>query len=51
GGEARALTALREDERSHRYPQILPDGKSVLFTIKPAGILSFDDGRIAVADL
>jgi len=51
GGEAQPLTALKENERSHRYPQILPDGKSVLFTIKPAGILTFDDGQIAVADL
>jgi serine/threonine-protein kinase len=51
GGEPRELTTLAEGERSHRYPQLLPDGKSVLFTIKPSGILSFDDAGIAIADL
>jgi serine/threonine-protein kinase len=51
GGDARPLTKLAADELSHRYPQLLPDGKSVLFTIKVSGILSFDDARIAIADL
>ena len=51
GGEPVALTALDDDERSHRYPQILPDGKSVLFSVKQEDILTFDDGRIAVAEI
>ncbi len=33
GGEPRAITTLAEDERSHRLPQILPDGETVLFTV------------------
>jgi serine/threonine-protein kinase len=45
------LTTLAEDELSHRYPHLLPDGRSVLFTIKPAGVLRFDDARIGIADL
>jgi serine/threonine-protein kinase len=32
GGETQALTTLAEGEISHRWPQWLPDGKSVLFT-------------------
>jgi eukaryotic-like serine/threonine-protein kinase len=35
-------------ENSHRWPQILPDGKHVLFTIRTDGIGSFDDAKIAV---
>jgi len=49
-GEPRPLTTLAEGERSHRFPQFLPDGRSVLFTIKPSGIVSFDDAKIAIAD-
>ncbi len=33
GGEPRQLTKLAEGETSHRWPQFLPDGKAVLFTI------------------
>jgi serine/threonine-protein kinase len=51
GGEPRELTTLAAGERNHRYPQLLPDGKSVLFTVKLSGILSFDDAGIAIADL
>ncbi len=32
GGEAQALTTLEEGEISHRWPQWMADGKSVLFT-------------------
>ncbi len=32
GGEAEALTTLGAGEISHRWPQWMPDGKSVLFT-------------------
>jgi serine/threonine-protein kinase len=51
GGEPEALTTLADGERNHRYPQLLPDGRSVLFTIKTAGILSFDDAKIGIADV
>ncbi|MEE8367120.1 MAG: protein kinase, partial [Thermoanaerobaculia bacterium] len=35
GGEMRVLTTLNETagERTHRWPQVLPDGNSVLFTV------------------
>ena len=32
GGEARPLTTLANGEISHRFPQVLPGGKAVLFT-------------------
>jgi eukaryotic-like serine/threonine-protein kinase len=35
-------------ENSHRWPQILPDGKHLLFTIRTEQIASFDDAKIAV---
>ena len=31
GGDAEGLTKPAEDERDHRWPQVLPDGKSILF--------------------
>ncbi len=35
GGEPRQISTLDESkgERSHRWPQVLPDGKAVLFTV------------------
>ena len=38
-------------ERSYRWPQILPGGDAVLFTIAGSDILSFDEARIAVRSL
>ena len=32
GGEPRPLTTLANGEISHRFPQVLPGGKAVLFT-------------------
>jgi Tol biopolymer transport system component len=46
GGAVTALTQLGPDERSHRWPHLLPDGRTVLFTIQPAGRL-YDDAIIA----
>ena len=53
GGSPEALTTPDSStgELSHRYPQILPDGKTILFTIKPNNITSFDDALIAVQRL
>ncbi len=51
GGESRALTQLREGDKSHRYPQVLPDGKSVLFTIGSLTMPSYNDATIAIADI
>jgi Tol biopolymer transport system component len=38
GGKAEPLTQLQQQEFTHRWPQILPDGKSVIFTVGTAGI-------------
>ena len=39
---------VSRDEISHRWPQLLPDGKHILITIKTAQIATFDAGRVAV---
>jgi serine/threonine protein kinase/Tol biopolymer transport system component len=36
GGEARPLTALAEGETSHRWPQFLPDGETLLYLVQTA---------------
>ncbi len=41
----------RSGENSHRWPQLLPDGKHLVFTIRTDKLTSFDDARIAVLDL
>jgi serine/threonine-protein kinase len=49
GGEPRQVTRIdtTREERSHRWPAVLPDGNTVLFTV---GVASrpgdYDDGRI-----
>jgi len=40
GKEQKALTEIANDERHHRWPQILPDGRHVLFTVL------MNDGRL-----
>src|SRR6266566_5657800 len=51
GGTPKVLTVpdRRKGEYSHRWPQILPGGKAVLFTIWTGA--SFDDARIGVLSL
>jgi serine/threonine-protein kinase len=51
GGEPEPLTTLDEKagESSHRWPQVLPGGKQVLFT--SLGGTDFGTGRIEVLDL
>jgi Tol biopolymer transport system component len=53
GGTPLLVTSLDSTagEISHRYPQILPDGKTVLYTIKTNNITTFDDALIAVQRL
>ena len=53
GGTTQVLTTLDEgkQEKSHRFPQFLPDGRSVLFNIVSADTKSFDEARIAVLSL
>ncbi len=49
GGQILTTTDPPKGEYSHRWPQFLPGGKAVLFTIDTGG--SFDDARIAVLSL
>jgi serine/threonine protein kinase len=51
GGTPQIITNLKSEqgEISHRWPEILPDGKSVLFTINTG--MDADDKRIAILSL
>jgi eukaryotic-like serine/threonine-protein kinase len=49
GGEAIELTKLKGAEQSHRWPQFLPDGNAVLFTVLSGA--SSDGQEIAVKRL
>jgi serine/threonine-protein kinase len=51
GGDPEPLTTLGDGETSHRWPQLLPAGRAVLYTIKTANLARFDDARVAVAPL
>jgi WD40-like Beta Propeller Repeat len=42
---------LQNQELSHRWPQVLPGGKHVLFTIQVGAAASYDEARIAVLSL
>ena len=48
GGSPRRLTSVNtgSGEQTHRWPEILPGGKAVVFTVGIGG--SFDDARIVV---
>jgi Tol biopolymer transport system component len=52
GGRPAPLTELdaARNERSHRWPQVLPDGRSVLFTVDYEES-TFDDADLAVVSL
>ena len=53
GGEVRVVSTLDpgRGEVSHRWPDLLPDGRHLLVTIKTAQTASFDDGLIGVISL
>ena len=51
GGEAEPLTTLGPKDRTHRWPVLLPDGKTVLFSVQPIGNDSFDAAEIAAISL
>ena len=53
GGTPVQITTLDSTagEISHRFPELLPDGKSVLFTVKFNTISTFDEAAIAVYDM
>jgi hypothetical protein len=53
GGMLQTLTTpnAKEQEISHRWPQVLPGGKDVLFTIQMGNTTTYDDARIAVLSM
>lgn len=53
GGVPRGATTLAfaQGERTHRWPDMLPDGHHVLITVARAGSGSFDDGEIVAVSL
>ncbi len=53
GGEMTPVTTLdsASGEISHRFPELLPDGKNILYTIKFNTITTFDEAAIAVVDI
>ncbi|MBI1803793.1 MAG: serine/threonine-protein kinase [Ignavibacteriae bacterium] len=53
GGTPEAATSLDSaaGEISHRFPQLLPDGKTIIFTIKQNNITTFDEAVIAAQRL
>jgi serine/threonine-protein kinase len=53
GGPAEVISTLDVSarERSHRWPDVLPDGKSILFTVAYEVGNPLDDASIAVLDL
>lgn len=53
GGKPEEATTLdaQNNEISHRSPQLLPDGKTLMFTVKLDNIASFDEALIGVERL
>ena len=53
GGEPEGLTVLDQArrEKSHRFPQMLPGGDAVLFTLATSTTESWDDATIAVGSM
>jgi serine/threonine-protein kinase len=50
GGAPTKLLALAEGESQHRWPQVLPGGEAVLFSVRPASG-TYDDGQIDLLTL
>jgi serine/threonine-protein kinase len=53
GGAPRAVTSPDREAgtKTHRFPQLLPGGRAVLFMIGTAYMTSYDEAQIAVLDL
>src|SRR4029450_12252655 len=51
GGKRALVTKPRPDEYSHRLPQFLPDGQTVLFTSTKSVFPSWDDTRVVAQSL
>ena len=50
GGTPTPVTELEGEERTHRWPQILPGGKAILFTAENSTV-GFDEAHIDVVTL
>src|SRR5262249_17152582 len=50
GGTPTPVTKLEQGEVSHRWPQILPGGKAVLFTVS-ASVTGYDAATVEVVSL
>jgi serine/threonine protein kinase/WD40 repeat protein len=50
GGAPTPLSEIAGEERTHRWPQILPGGKAILFTVENSTV-GFDDAKIDVMTL
>lgn len=50
GGEPEPVTKLTEGEYTHKWPEILPDGKSILFTSSPSGS-DYEDARVMIQSI
>jgi serine/threonine-protein kinase len=51
GGMPEQLTTPAKGEVTHRWPQILPGGKAMLFTVHTSPLAGFDEATIAVMSL
>ena len=53
GGDAQPVTTLDQSkkEATHRWPQVLPDGKAVIFTSHTQSTADFDNATIEVVTL
>jgi serine/threonine-protein kinase len=51
GGEPQSLTTVSEGDPTHRWPQVLPGGRAVLFTANTPTINSYEDATIDVQPL
>ncbi len=50
GGTPVPVTQLQGEEKTHRWPQVLPGGKAILFTTQNSTV-GFDDGNIEIMTL
>src|SRR5262249_26877201 len=50
GGSLTQFTKLKSDERTHRWPQVLPGSQSVLFTVH-SGAVNFDNANLDIVSL
>jgi WD40 repeat protein/predicted Ser/Thr protein kinase len=50
GGAPTPVSEIAGEERTHRWPQILPGGKAILFTVENSTV-GFDDAKIDVMTL